>query len=98
KMIEKKFKAKTLTLKIKYSNFDVINRSKTLNEAFDKEDILLHLGRKLLLETLGPKCKIRLLGLSVSNLVWEGDEQKQQQMLDFFCETELAVGEKEEQS
>lgn len=96
KMKEKKFKAKTLTVKIKYDNFDMVNRSKTLDEAFDKEDILLHLGRKLLLETLGPKCKIRLLGLSVSNLEWEGDGQKQQQILDFFNETELSVGDEEE--
>jgi DNA polymerase-4 len=96
KMKEKKIKAKTLTVKIKYANFDMVSRSKTLAEAFDKEDILLHLGRKLLLETLGPKCKIRLLGLSVSNLVWEGDEVNDQQLLDFFSETELAVGDEDE--
>ncbi len=96
KMKEKKIKAKTLTVKIKYANFDMVSRSKTLAEAFDKEDILLHLGRKLLLETLGPKCKIRLLGLSISNLVWEGDEVNDQQLLDFFSETELAVGDEDE--
>ena len=91
-MKEKKFKAKTLTLKIKYSNFDLVSRSKTLDSVFDKEEIILNLGRKMLLETIGPKCKIRLLGLSVSNLVWEGDEQKQQHTLDFFSESEFAVG------
>jgi DNA polymerase-4 len=96
KMKEKKFKAKTLTVKIKYANFDMVSRSKTLDEAFDKEDILLHLGRKLLLETLGPKCKIRLLGLSISNLVWEGDKIRHQQILDFFSETELAVEDEDE--
>ena len=96
KMKEKKFKAKTLTLKIKYHNFDLVSRSKTLDSVFDKEEIILHLGRKMLLETIGPKCRIRLLGLSVSNLVWEGDEKRQQQMLDFFNETELAVGNEEE--
>lgn len=95
-MKEKKIKAKTLTLKIKYSNFDLVSRSKTLDGIFDKEEIILNLGRKMLLETIGPKCRIRLLGLSVSNLVWEGDKVKAQQMLDFFNETELAVGEKEE--
>ncbi|MCK4311394.1 MAG: DNA polymerase IV [Candidatus Cloacimonetes bacterium] len=95
KMIEKKFKAKTLTLKIKYSNFDVVSRSKTLNEVFDKEEILFVMARKLLLETLGPKCKVRLLGLSVSNLVWENDERNNQQLLSFFRETELAVGDVE---
>ncbi|MCD4795944.1 MAG: DNA polymerase IV [Candidatus Cloacimonetes bacterium] len=96
KMKENKFKAKTLTVKIKYANFDLVSRSKTLAEAFDKKDILFHLGRKLLLETLGPECKIRLLGLSVSNLVREGDKINDQQMLDFFSETELAMGDEEE--
>ena len=83
-------------VQIKYQNFDLVSRSKTLDGIFDKEEIILHLGRKMLLETIGPKCRIRLLGLSVSNLVWEGDEKRQQQMLDFFNETELAVGNEEE--
>ena len=84
KMKEKKFKAKTLTVKIKYANFDVVSRSKTLQEAFDKSEIMHHIGRRLLLETLGPECKIRLLGLSVSNLEWEEGEQSRQQILEFY--------------
>jgi DNA polymerase IV len=88
KMQEKRFKAKTLTVKIKYANFDVVSRSKTMNEAFDKSGILLHLGRRLLLETLGPNCKIRLLGLSVTNLEWEDDDRSRQQMLDFYLDEE----------
>lgn len=93
KMLEKKFKAKTLTVKIKYANFDLVSRSKTLDLPFDDDKVILHIGRKLLLETLGPKCSIRLLGLSVSNLVWENDERNKQQILSFFEETELVVGE-----
>jgi len=88
KMKEKKFKAKTLTVKIKYANFDVVSRSKTLNESFDKREIMLHLGRRLMLETLGPDCRIRLLGLSVSNLEWEDGERSRQQMLDFYINEE----------
>jgi len=83
-MLEKKFKAKTLTLKVKYANFDVVSRSKSLDISFDKEEIISHLGRKMLLETLGPKCKIRLLGLSVSNLIWEDDENDKQEILTFY--------------
>ncbi len=83
-MQERKFKAKTLTLKIKYANFDVVNRSKTLDIPFDKDNVINHLGRKMLLETLGPKCKIRLLGLSVSNLIWENDKKDQQEFFKFF--------------
>jgi len=83
-MQEKKFKAKTLTLKIKYANFDVVSRSKTLDVPFDNDEVINHLGRKLLLETLGPKCKIRLLGLSVSNLIWENDNKDKQEIFSFF--------------
>jgi len=90
-MQEKKFKAKTLTLKIKYANFDLVSRGRTLDVPFDEDKIINHLGRKLLLETLGPKCKIRLLGLSVSNLVWSNDESNKQQILPFFEEAELVI-------
>jgi DNA polymerase-4 len=83
-MQERKFKAKTLTLKIKYANFDVVNRSKTLDIPFEKNDIINHLGKKMLLETLGPKCKVRLLGMSVSNLIWENDKKDQQEFFKFF--------------
>lgn len=92
KMREKKFKAKTLTVKIKYANFDVVSRSKTFELPFDDEKFMHQVGRKLLLETLGPKCSIRLLGLSVSNLVWQDDEHDKQQLFPFFEETEIVVG------
>ena len=92
KMQEKKFKAKTLTVKIKYANFDLVNRSKTFELPFDNAKLMLQVGRKLLLETLGPKCSIRLLGLAVSNLVWLNDERNKQQVLPFFAETDLVVG------
>jgi DNA polymerase-4 len=83
-MQEKNFKAKTLTLKIKYANFDVVSRSKTLDVPFDNDEVINHLGRKSLLETLGPKCKIRLLGLSVSNLIWENENKDKQEIFSFF--------------
>ena len=92
KMQEKKFKAKTLTVKIKYANFDVVSRSVSLELPFDDDKIMFHIGRKLLLQTLGPKCSIRLLGLAVSNLMWQDDESGKQQVLPFFAETELVVG------
>ncbi len=83
-MQDRKFKAKTLTLKIKYANFDVVSRSKTIDIDFDDEKVIIHLAKKMLLETLGPNCKIRLLGLSVSNLVWEDDENDKQEIFSFY--------------
>jgi len=49
---------------------------------------MLHLGRELLLKTLGPDCRIRLLGLSVSNLEWENNNRSIQQMLEFYLDQE----------
>ncbi len=85
-MKAKNFQAKTLTLKIKYANFDLISRSKTLEIPFDKEKPIFYLGKKMLLETLGPKCNIRLLGLTVSNLVWNNDSRDEQKLFSFFTD------------
>ncbi len=90
-MREKKFLAKTLTVKIKYADFTLVSRSKTLEQPFCDEKIMLHIGRKLLLQTLGPKCRIRLLGLAVSNLIWLEQATDKQQVLAFFAESELIV-------
>ena len=63
-----KFKGRTLSLKIKYSNFEQITRSRTvLHEITDYEDILeLSL---VLLEHLELTESVRLLGLGVSNQI-----------------------------
>ncbi len=60
------FKARTLTLKIKLSDFSMITRSKTLPAPFDTTDILFGTGQKLLAE-LRPARKVRLIGIGASN-------------------------------
>jgi len=61
------FKARTVTLKIKLSDFKTITRSRTLPEAFDTTDTLFNAGCKLLAD-LKPSRKVRLIGIGVSNL------------------------------
>ncbi|MEQ9423161.1 MAG: DNA polymerase IV [Cyclobacteriaceae bacterium] len=59
---------RTLTLKLKYSDFKQITRSKTLVQRFDSLELILEVTRELLGQCdLGEK-DVRLLGLSVSNL------------------------------
>jgi len=60
------FKAKTVTLKIKLSDFKLITRSRTLAEPFDTTDMLFNTGHKLLAD-LKPARKVRLVGIGVSN-------------------------------
>ncbi len=61
------FKARTVVLKIKLSDFKTISRSRTLPEPFDTTDILFNAGHKLLVD-LKLTRKVRLIGTGVSNL------------------------------
>lgn len=58
---------KTLTLKIKYSDFKVQTRSRTLNHFFQGEEELNAIAKELLFQEKLRE-SVRLLGLSMSNL------------------------------
>jgi len=61
------FKARTVILKIKLSDFKMITRSRTLPEPFDTTDVLFNTGHKLLSD-LKLTRTVRLIGIGVSNL------------------------------
>lgn len=67
---------RTVTLKVKYADFTIATRSRTLELAVQTRDALLREGVELLALTEVGKRPIRLLGIGVSNLVGEGDEQQ----------------------
>jgi DNA polymerase-4 len=58
----------TLTLKIKYSNYHQVTRSHTFPEPLKDPDTLLSLGLAMLHDYVDSHQKVRLLGLTVSNL------------------------------
>ena len=58
---------KTLTLKLRYSDFNTITRSKTIENIYTENSIRYY-GNELLKESRNPNKSIRLLGLTVSNL------------------------------
>ena len=62
-----KIAGKTITLKIKYSDFTLQTRSKTLPFFVKDKNILLETVRELLFQEK-VKESVRLLGISVSNL------------------------------
>lgn len=67
KRIEKSnFKGKTVTLKIKYSDFQVISKSKTFASHVNKFELLHKIAFELL-ELIPLDTKIRLVGLSIKN-------------------------------
>ena len=71
---EANFKGKTITLKVKFHNFEQITRSKTINGWFTSFDNIHKYAKELLLQTYLDDTKVRLLGLSISNAEEEGKD------------------------
>jgi DNA polymerase-4 len=60
-------KGRTVTLKIKYSDFKLITRSQSLSTGIDDAETILFTVTQLLMATAPEGKKIRLLGISLSN-------------------------------
>jgi len=68
-LLHEKFAYRTVTLKAKYSNFEIHTRSKSLKiHSTDLEPILI-LSQTMLKEVLTSGRKVRLIGVRLSNLV-----------------------------
>lgn len=74
-------KGRTITLKVKYDDFKSISRSITLPGFVNSADILLENAGALLEKTEAGCRKVRLLGISVSNL--DSEEEDVQLVLPF---------------
>jgi len=61
-------RGRTVTLKVKYSDFQIVTRSRTLPAVIASEGELGEAGVKLLAPLIPPSKGIRLLGLTLSNL------------------------------
>ena len=62
-----KLKGRTVTVKIKYSDFRIITRSKSFPEPVGDLEVILGTARQLLAQTEPEGMEIRLLGVSLSN-------------------------------
>ena len=78
---DKRMKGSTVTLKLRYDDFQTITRSHTLPFPTDDKGPLLQHGLKLLRNTEAGKRKVRLLGIGLSNLI-EINEIKQLMLFD----------------
>lgn len=61
-------KGRTVTLKVKYSDFKQVSRAVTLAEATDDALVIFQRARELLPQTEAGRRPVRLLGISLSNL------------------------------
>lgn len=71
------FSGRTVTLKVKYADFQVITRSITVHGAVGGEEELLELAVGLLEATFPASKGIRLLGITLSSLVAESTQDPQ---------------------
>ena len=67
-LTEKQLSARTLTIKVKYEDFQQVTRSKTLPEPFVSAVSVRPVLAELLAKTDAGKRRVRLLGVGVSNL------------------------------
>lgn len=67
-MVKLEAAGKTITLKVRYKDFETVTRSYTLTHFTNSRDELASLSKKLLMETDAGIREIRLLGISVSSL------------------------------
>ena len=78
---KKKLTAKTVTLKVKFDNFEQITRSHTEQYAFNSSDALLCRLAQLLDKTEAGCRRVRLLGVSVSKLTpLDGQDESAEQI------------------
>lgn len=67
RLLRANFSGYTLTLKIKFSDFAQMTRSRTRERVFSDADDLWRTAKMLLEEHLPPKRPVRLLGITISN-------------------------------
>lgn len=75
---------RTITVKIKFSDFQIITRSKTMNRDITRLNDLIAIVRELLYQNMENGVGVRLLGISVSNLRREEDSLPRQLEFDFW--------------
>jgi len=79
---DKKIKGRTVTLKLKYQDFRIVTRARSLDRPVAGREEFLDIGIALLRTLLPPPKGIRLLGLTLSNLSEGGEEAAQPVVLE----------------
>jgi DNA polymerase IV (DinB-like DNA polymerase) len=81
KLQTKSLRFRTITVKIRYSDYTTIQRSKTLKVGTDEQVVLCRTALELYRENLLPDQRLRLIGVKVSNLL---PKQGQLSLSEFF--------------
>jgi DNA polymerase-4 len=84
RMKDESFFGKTITIKVKYSDFKIITRSKTFSHNVMDFYFLWNSSKEILKQIDISQKKVRLLGLGVSNASEKTNQKYTQLELDFF--------------
>jgi len=76
RLVELNLAGRTLTLKVRWSDFQLITRSVSRREGFQDAQAMLPVLRALLAQLAGENRPVRLLGVSVSNLLSRDELQR----------------------
>ena len=85
---QEEIEVKTLTLKLRYENFDTLTRSKTLTAYTADFNVLLKESRRLLIDTYDTNRSVRLLGVSLTTLKHLNSNTWEQLIIDWKEEDE----------
>ncbi|RKX18332.1 MAG: DNA polymerase IV, partial [Candidatus Zixiibacteriota bacterium] len=66
------FFARTISVKVRSSDFKTITRDMTVSHPTDQCKIIFETAKRLLPQKFGPKVPVRLLGVKASNLIHNG--------------------------
>jgi len=72
-LLDEGLKARTVVVKIRYSDFSLTTRSRTLVTPFDEAAVIEREARALLARTMAGRRKVRLIGVAVAGLLGEGE-------------------------
>ncbi|MEW5922596.1 MAG: DNA polymerase IV [Candidatus Zixiibacteriota bacterium] len=78
------FHGRTITVKLRSSDFKTITRDKTLNQPTDQAKVIFETAKRLIPRDYGPRIKVRLLGVKVSHLERK-EENCQLNLLENTC-------------
>jgi len=78
-MIKRDLQARTATLKVRYADFQLITRSKTVEELLQSQEQILSVLPELLKKTEVGKRPIRLIGVTLANLI-QADQLAEQEL------------------
>lgn len=78
-----KIKGKTITVKVRYDDFETVTRSQSLKSPTYLEEIIYKTSIKLLEKTEAGERAVRLLGITLSNLIsLESKKEKEDSLMD----------------